>query len=168
MRVLLVYNHLIRLCSFSASSSLGREASDPYSNSINMSQFFIDNSLLIVVIAVSVLGLLIPIVNTRRYAPEVSPAQATELINHHGAQLVDVRKAADFAKGHIANSRNIPADQIQNEFGKLKRERPVILVDQTGVGSRPVARLLRGVGFQQVTILERGIVGWLQAKMPLE
>ena len=57
---------------------------------------------------------------------------------------------------------------IQNEFGKLKRERPVILVDQTGAGSRPVARLLRGVGFQRVTILERGIVGWLQAKMPLE
>ena len=102
------------------------------------------------------------------HAPEVSPAQATELINRQGAQIVDVRKAADFAKGHIANSRNIPADQIQNEFGKLKRERPVILVDQTGAGSRPVARLLRGVGFQRVTILERGIVGWLQAKMPLE
>ena len=97
-------------------------------------------------IAVSVLGLLIPVINTRRYAPEVSPAQATELINRQGAQIVDVRKAADFAKGHIANSRNIPADQIQNEFGKLKRERPVILVDQTGAGSRPVARLLRGVG----------------------
>ena len=129
-----------------------------------MSQFLIDNSLLIVVIAVSVLGLLIPVINTRRYAPEVSPAQATELINRQGAQIVDVRKAADFAKGHIANSRNIPADQIQNEFGKLKRERPVILVDQTGAGSRP----LRGVGFQRVTILERGIVGWLQAKMPLE
>ncbi len=133
-----------------------------------MSQCLIDNSLLIVVIAVSVLGLLIPVINTRRYAPEVSPAQATELINRQGAQIVDVRKAADFAKGHIANSRNIPADQIQNEFGKLKRERPVILVDQTGAGSRPVARLLRGVGFQRVTILERGIVGWLQAKMPLE
>lgn len=44
----------------------------------------------------------------------------------------------------------------------------MILVDQTGAGSRPVARLLRGVGFQRVTILERGIVGWLQAKMPLE
>ena len=48
-----------------------------------MSQFLIDNSLLIVVIAVSVLGLLIPVINTRRYAPEVSPAQATELINRH-------------------------------------------------------------------------------------
>ena len=119
-----------------------------------MSQFLIDNSLLIVVIAVSVLGLLIPVINTRRYAPEVSPAHATELINRQCAQIVDVR--------------NIPADQIQNEFGKLKRERPVILVDQTGAGSRPVARLLRGVGFQRVTILERGIVGWLQAKMPLE
>ena len=50
-----------------------------------MSQFLIDNSLLIVVIAVSVLGLLIPVINTRRYAPEVSPAQATELINRQGA-----------------------------------------------------------------------------------
>ena len=133
-----------------------------------MSQFLIDKSLLIVVIAVSVLGLLIPVINTRRYAPEVSPAQATELINRQGAQIVDVRKAADFAKGHIANSRNIPADQIQNEFGKLKRERPVILVDQTGAGSRPVARLLRGVGVHRVALLARGLVGWLPAQLPRE
>ena len=48
-----------------------------------MSQFLIDNSLLIVVIAVSVLGLLIPVINTRRYAPEVSPAQATAVSYTH-------------------------------------------------------------------------------------
>ena len=43
-----------------------------------MSQFLIDNSLLIVVIAVSVLGLLIPVINTRRYAPAFKFAKSLE------------------------------------------------------------------------------------------
>ena len=91
-----------------------------------MSQFLIDNSLLIVVIAVSVLGLLIPVIKPRRYAPEVSPAQATELINRQGAQIVDVRKAADFAKGHIANqpqhSRRPDPERIRQAQARAPRD----------------------------------------------
>lgn len=131
-------------------------------------QFLIDNILLIAVVIVALMGLMLPMINNRRFGPEVTPAQATELINRHSAQVIDVRKAADYSKGHIANARNIPADQIQHALGQLDKERPVILVDKTGAGSRPIARLLRGVGFKQVSILEHGILGWQQAKMPLE
>lgn len=133
-----------------------------------MTQFLIDNSLLIAVIVIAILGLLLPMINDRRYGPEVTPAQATTLINRQGAQIIDVRKASDFSKGHISNSKNIPADRIQHALGKLDKERPVVLVDRTGNGARPIARLLRGVGFKQVVILEGGILAWQQAKMPLE
>ena len=73
-----------------------------------------------------------------------------------------------FQRGISRNSKNIPADQIQHALGKLDKERPVVLVDRTGNGARPIARLLRGVGFKQVVILEGGILAWQQAKMPLE
>ena len=67
-----------------------------------MTQFLIDNSLLIAVIVIAILGLLLPMINDRRYGPEVTPAQATTLINRQGAQIIDVRKASDFSKGHIS------------------------------------------------------------------
>ena len=131
-------------------------------------QFLIDNSLLLAVFAVAAAVLALPVFNRKRFGPEVGPAEATQLINRHNAQVVDVRKAADFKKGHIPNSINLPASDIQNALGQLDKNRPVLLVDQTGGGSRPIAKLLRGVGFKDVSILEQGLLGWLQAKMPLE
>lgn len=133
-----------------------------------MMQFLIDNSLLLAVIVVAAAGLALPVLNRKRFGPEVGPAEATQLINRHNAQIVDVRKAAEFKKGHIPNSINLPATDIQNAIGQLDKKRPVLLVDQTGGGSRPIAKLLRGVGFNEVYILEHGLLGWRQAKMPLE
>lgn len=133
-----------------------------------MMQFLIDNILLILIIVVSAFALFWPSFNSRRYGPEVTPQQATELINRKNAQIVDVRKAADYAKGHIARAKNMPASQIQNMLGELDKKRPVLLVDRTGAGSRPVAKLLRGVGFDQVYILENGLLGWRKAEMPLD
>ena len=133
-----------------------------------MMQFLIDNSLLLAVIVVAAAGLALPALNRKRFGPEVGPAEATQLINRHNAQIVDVRKAAEFKKGHIPNSINLPATDIQNAIGQLEKNRPVLLVDQTGGGSRPIAKLLRGVGFNEVYILEHGLLGWRQAKMPLE
>lgn len=133
-----------------------------------MSQFLTDNILLILIIVISAGGLLMPYVNRRRYGPEVTPAEATRLINHENAQVVDVRKPAEFRKGHIANSINMPADVIQNRLGELKKDRPVILVDASGQTSRLPARLLRGVGFEKVFVMENGLLAWQKESMPLE
>ena len=123
-------------------------------------QFLLDNSLLIIVIVITVIALALPVINTRRYAPMVSPKRLTEIVNKENGVVIDVRKADDYRRTRIAASRNIPADQIQNRLGELDKSRPVVLVDRTGGLSKTVAQLLRGVGFEKVYILENGLFAW--------
>lgn len=133
-----------------------------------MLQFLLDNLLLLAVIVLCVISLALPYVNRRRFGPEVGPTEAVTLINKKNALVIDVRKPADFRKGRIANSVNIPGDTIQNRIGELSKDRPVVLVDQQGGVARMAARLLRGVGFKEVYVLENGLAAWRKEGLPLE
>ncbi len=130
-----------------------------------MNQFLIDNILLIAIILVCVLTLAAPYVTRRRNGPMVDNTQATELINHEGAQIVDLRDPKDFKKESLARSINIPADRIQNEFGRLKKDKPVLLVDDDNRRTRLAAPLLRGLGFQTY-VLQGGLNAWRAAGLP--
>lgn len=131
-------------------------------------QFLLDNSLLIAVIVITVIALVLPVINTRRFGPMISPQRLTELVNKENGVVIDVRKADDYRRTRIAASRNIPADQIQNRLGELDKTRPIVLVDRTGGLSKTVAQLLRGMGFDKVYILENGLFAWQKEGMPLE
>lgn len=143
-------------------------AVDGFPEIIEMTQFLLDNIVLLIVVVVAALGLLIPTINSRRYGPELLPQDAVRLINHKQAQLVDVRKPAEFKRGHISGAVNIPSDVIQGKLDRLDRNRPVILVDGMGSSSRTCARLLRGIGFKEVFVLEGGLVSWTKENLPLE
>ena len=128
--------------------------------------FLLENWMLLVIVIIASVTIALPYINQRRYGPEINHKTLTRLVNKRNAVIVDIRKPVDFKKGHIPNAINLPADQIQNHIKKLNRRCPVILVDRTGVASRTVARLLRGVGFE-VYVLELGILGWQKEGLPL-
>ena len=130
-------------------------------------QFLLDNIVLIIIAVIAVVGLAMPYISARRFGPQVDAQTAVQLINKQNALVIDVRPVKDFAKGHIARSINMPADEIQRRLNELSKSRPIIVVDQTGVLSKGAARLLRGGGFEQVFVLETGLLGWQRDKMPL-
>lgn len=109
-----------------------------------------------------------PLINTRRFGPMVSSEQAVSLINKQNALVVDVRAQKDFKRVRIANSVNIPANEIQNRLGELSKDRTIIVVDNSGNMSAAASKLLRGVGFTKVYVLDSGLVGWMRDKLPLE
>lgn len=133
-----------------------------------MFDFLQQNLMLIAVIVIATVALILPMINARRYAPELTPKKAIEMMNSRKAQVVDIRQSEDFKRGHVAGSLNYPVEKIQGMLNKLDRKRPVILIDQTGVGSRPVAKQMRVAGFEEVYILEAGLIGWFKEKLPLE
>lgn len=131
-----------------------------------MSQFLIDNILLLAIILVCAVTLISPYIAKRRYGPEIDNSSATELINHKGAQIIDLRNPKDFKKECIARSINIPADRIHHEFEKIDKTKPVLLVDEDGRRSRMASPLLRGLGFKEVYILQGGLNAWRRASLP--
>lgn len=138
------------------------------SNVIEMSQFLVQNALLIVIALVAAGSLAMPYVNNRRFGPMVTPEQAVGLINKQNALVIDVRSESDYSKVRIARSINMPANVIQTRLAEIPKNRVIVLVDNSGSMASPVAKLLRGVGYGQVCILEGGLVGWTREKLPLE
>lgn len=126
------------------------------------------NALLIIIAVIAAVSLAMPLINTRRFGPMVSSEQAVSLINKQNALVVDVRAQKDFKRVRIANSVNIPANEIQNRLGELSKDRTIIVVDNSGNMSAAASKLLRGVGFTKVYVLDSGLVGWMRDKLPLE
>ena len=133
-----------------------------------MSQLIVQNALLIIIAVIAAVSLAMPLINTRRFGPMVSSEQAVSLINKQNALVVDVRAQKDFKRVRIANSVNIPANEIQNRLGELSKDRTIIVVDNSGNMSAAASKLLRGVGFTKVYVLDSGLVGWMRDKLPLE
>lgn len=99
----------------------------------------------------------------------LTPAALTALINRDDALVVDVSAAADFDKGRIAGSKNLPLaqfDPAHKLFGK-QTDRPVALVCRTGTNSADAAKRLLKAGFTRVYQLEGGLAAWQQAELPL-
>jgi rhodanese-related sulfurtransferase len=99
----------------------------------------------------------------------VDPLGAISLINHQDAVVVDVRPAADFSKGHIINSMNIPMNSFPKQISTLERhkERPIVVTCRSGGQSSQACAELRKHGFANVLNLRGGILGWQSASLPL-
>lgn len=98
----------------------------------------------------------------------VDPQEAVKLINAD-ALVLDLRSGEAFARGHIVNARNVPADELtpgNEKFEKFK-SRPVLAVCDTGMSSSRAVDTLRKAGFESVYGLKGGIHAWTQANLPL-
>ena len=51
----------------------------------------------------------------------VGPLEATEMLNRREAVVIDVRPAADYAKGHIIDALNIPMNGFKNQLATLSK-----------------------------------------------
>lgn len=135
-----------------------------------LSDFFAGNLLLSLAFLGVTLALVVTELNRlRRKYQAIGPARLTELVNREQALVIDLRPQAEFEKGHIASSRNLPSSQFdpENKVLAKARELPVVLVCQRGQTAGPAAERLVRAGFAQVHVLEGGIAAWQQADLPL-
>jgi rhodanese-related sulfurtransferase len=101
----------------------------------------------------------------RRSCNTVSVAQAKELVLF-GATLVDVRTAQEWRTGHAAGAKHVPLDTLQSTSAGIRKDRPVVLMCQSGVRSASAARLLADRGYSTHS-LRGGITAWRSAGEPL-
>ena len=98
----------------------------------------------------------------------VEAIEAVRLINNE-AVVLDLRSADAFAKGHIVNARNIPADELDGRMNSLEamKSKSMIAVCDAGATSTKAVNTLRGAGFESVYGLKGGMTGWSNAGLPV-
>ena len=92
-----------------------------------------------------------------------------ELIADSNVVILDVRKADEFAEGHI--NRAVLIDQFQSDFmeqaeAKLPKEKTIAVYCRSGRRSANAAGKLADAGYKCVN-LKGGILAWKEANMPV-
>jgi rhodanese-related sulfurtransferase len=79
-------------------------------------------------------------------------------------QLLDVRTAAEFRRGHLPSAVNVPIHELSARLSALalERDRPVVAICLSGHRSIPAVRLLRARGFE-ASQLRGGMLAWRAA-----
>ena len=92
-----------------------------------------------------------------------------ELIADSNVVILDVRKADEFAEGHITGA--ILIDQFQSDFleqaqAKLPKDKTIAIYCRSGRRSANAAGKFADVGYKCVN-LKGGIIAWKEANMPV-
>jgi len=132
---------------------------------------FIQNNILLIAVAFASGAMLIwPFVRRTAGGPWVSTLQATQMINREDALVLDVREAAEYAKGHILGAKNVPLAELERRAGEFDKHKskPVIVTCDSGSRATRAIGTLKGRGFANVVNLAGGYGGWQQAGLPVE
>ncbi|HLR17981.1 MAG TPA: rhodanese-like domain-containing protein [Alcanivoracaceae bacterium] len=116
-----------------------------------------------------VLVLLLVFTETKRAGQSVSAQIVTNLVNRDNGLIVDIRNSDEFREGHIPGSMNIPMANIVDHVEKIKghKDKPVILVCNTGMSTASVGKQLKEQGFSQIYRLAGGIQSWRSDNLPV-
>lgn len=93
--------------------------------------------------------------------PAVAPRALWEQL-HEPQQptVIDVREPREFRQGHIPQARLMPLPELPTQIGDLPHETAIVLVCRSGRRSQRAAALLAGEGYNQITILQGGMLAW--------
>lgn len=93
----------------------------------------------------------------------VSPAKAKEA-QDAGALLIDVRESHEYRSGHAPGAKHISVQVIERRLGDIPKERPILVMCQSGMRSQRAAEILSRNGYQVMNV-SGGIVNWQRAGM---
>ena len=100
--------------------------------------------------------------------PQVSAEDLHRMMSQNGLQILDVREAADYARGHVSGALNLPITQLELNLSKLDTERSLVLMCAEGHRSSTAASLLARKGFPKLYFVNGGISAWIKAGYAVE
>lgn len=83
-------------------------------------------------------------------------------------QIVDVRRPAEHANGHVPGAVNIPLDKLPKEFEKVDPSIPTYVICQGGYRSSLGASILENAGFDRIYNITGGTAAWIAAGLETE
>lgn len=110
--------------------------------------------------------LVVELLRSKRHRISLNATEATHLINHDNATIIDVRAADLYKAGHIIHALNMNPSQA--EFSKKLekfKNKPLIVICNLGNDSQKTAISLMKAGYNARS-LAGGMRAWIQAGMP--
>jgi len=86
--------------------------------------------------------------------------QADELLRRSDVQVLDVRDAESYLKGHIDGAQNISTRNLGGFIGGGNKDAPVLVYCYHGNSSQEYAKILVQFGFTDVSSLDGGYEAW--------
>ena len=131
-------------------------------------EFLQENIMWVAIACVSGGMLLWPLIAGGNVA-NLTPAEATLLMNREDALVLDVRETGEWGAGHITGARHITLGQLDKRLSELDKfkEKPIIVVCATGNRSSSACGQLKKHGFGKVFSLGGGVSSWRDANLPL-
>jgi SulP family sulfate permease len=74
--------------------------------------------------------------------------------------IIDVREPREYRQGHIVEALSLPLSKIPETSPGVPKDRPIVIVCRTSRRSRLAAGALQKLGYENVTILDGGMLGW--------
>ena len=74
--------------------------------------------------------------------------------------IIDVREPREFKQGHIPQARLIPLPQLISDASDLPPDRKIVCVCRGGRRSTRATYMLQNKGYQNVRVLEGGMLAW--------
>lgn len=91
----------------------------------------------------------------------LTAAEVKELLKHQKDHLfLDVREVHEYREGHIKGFKNYPLSQLAHKVNELDPNKSVVLTCRSGMRSRQAAKILKKKGFNKISHLKTGIIGW--------
>lgn len=82
--------------------------------------------------------------------PFISGTEARQLINDHGALLLDVRNPHEYANGAAPGAMNVPLHVLPLKANELDKSKPIIVYCLSGARSNQARQFLMSMGFERV------------------
>ncbi|MCW5765272.1 MAG: hypothetical protein KIT68_04785, partial [Phycisphaeraceae bacterium] len=102
---------------------------------------------------------------TLQTTAEVTVEQARGLIDSRRPFLLDVRRAAEFAEGHIDGALNMAHTRMRTGLDRVPRDRPILVNCRSGMRSARACSLLQKHGYEAIN-LAGGFLAWEKAAVP--
>ncbi|MBI3172972.1 MAG: rhodanese-like domain-containing protein [Chloroflexi bacterium] len=84
-----------------------------------------------------------------------------------GVFLLDVRRPDEWDMYHVANTVQIPLDELSSRLSELPKDQPIMIICHSGNRSGQAQAILAQAGFN-ATSVAGGMIAWNQAGYPLE
>jgi hydroxyacylglutathione hydrolase len=106
---------------------------------------------------------------TAAAVPQISVLDLHEQLreNPDSVQVIDVRRAAEWDTGHIAEARNKPLHKLRTLLADLDPQKPVAVHCKSGYRSSIASSLLLRAGFQHVVNVNGGFDAWSAQNLPV-